>query len=934
MTTPNEIGSLPLELTSFVGREEELAEAKARLVNSRLVTLTGVGGVGKTRLAVRLADGMRTEFEDGVWLVELDRVTEPALLPHAVADTLGLREQSARPLVDVLVEYLAQRRLLLVLDNCEHLLDACERLAVRLLESCPDVRILATSREPLGIRGEAVVSVAPLAIPDGDARLYGEVSGFDAVTLFTERAMAVMPEFRLRDVNQAAVADICHRLDGLPLAIELAAARLRTLPIDEIARRLNDRYQLLSTRMRGIPSRHQTLWASLEWSYDLCSADERRLWARLSVFRGGFELDAAEAVCAGDDLPADAILDLVAALVDKSIVLREGGSLARYRLLETIRDFGWAKLREAREALALRRRHRDWYDQFLKQVDADWIGPRQVDWLSRIDRDLPNLRAALEFCLSEPGEADVGLRMTAVLAHVYWFGRGRLSEGQHWLVRALAKSDVRNPDRLRALHMATLLAVFQGDLAAESGVVEESRALADQLGDASARAQSTLGMGTLALEAGDFQQATVYFQDCLDRFREEGNLPCQLEALIGLGQSVGIDDEPRGNAHLEEVIAIAEPRGELLYRSYALWSLGIAFWRQGNPQRASRLLSQGLVLKREIDDTVGAAYCLEGLAWAAASEQDHRRAAILLGAAQAIADSTGAPTATPLHFVSYHEDCERQARSALREDAFESAFEVGMGMSPHDAVTYATTLKEEIVAQPVQGDPPRARPEQTAAAHAAGESQRPEIRVLIVARNRMEADGIQLVIDQHADLQVLGIATNAGEAIALAAETHPDVILADYQLPDVSGAELAARLRKAEPSSRVLLLSTVVSDALLQEAVKGGARGFLLKTQPAEELADAVRRAAAGEMLISASRLAALISGSDETAHLLDLLTGREREVLRLLATGLDNRHIAARMGIGYVTVRSHLRNISSKLDAHSKVEILARSAQLGLIVR
>jgi non-specific serine/threonine protein kinase len=724
-------------------------------------------------------------------------------------------------------------------------------------------------------------------------------------------------------------------LDGLPLAIELAAARLRTLPIDEIARRLNDRYQLLSTRMRGIPPRHQTLWASLEWSYDLCSADERRLWARLSVFRGGFELDAAEAVCAGDDLPAEAILDLVAALVDKSIVLRERGSLARFRLLETIRDFGWAKLREAGDALVVRRRHRDWYDQFLKQVDADWIGSGQVDRLSRIDRDLPNLRAALEFCLSEPGEADVGLRMTAVLAHVYWFGRGRLSEGQHWLVRALAKSDPRNPDRLRALHMATLLAVFQGDLAAGSGVVEEKRALADQLGDASARAQATLGMGTLALQAGDFHQATVYFQDCLVQFREEGNLPCQLEALIGLGQSVGIEDEQRGIAHLEEVVAITEPRGELLYRSYALWSLGIAFWRQGNPQHASRLLSHGLVLKRQIDDTLGAAFCLEGLAWTAASEQDHRRAAILLGAAQAIADSTGAPTATPPHFVSYHEDCERQARSALGEDAFESAFEVGMGMSPHDAVTYATTLNEEIVARPTQSDPPRARPEQTATAlDPAGRSQRPEIRVLIVDRNRVEADGIRLVLDQHADLKVVGIATSAADAVPLASETHPDVIVADYQLSDSTGAELATRLHKVEPAIHVLLLSAVVSNPLLQEAVKAGAQGFLLRTQPAEELVDAVRRAAAGEMLIPAVRLAAMLAGSDQPAQLFDLLTGREREVLRLLAAGLDNRHIAARMGIGYVTVRSHLRNLSSKLDAHSKVEILARSAELGLIVR
>jgi len=353
-------------------------------------------------------------------------------------------------------------------------------------------------------------------------------------------------------------------------------------------------------------------------------------------------------------------------------------------------------------------------------------------------------------------------------------------------------------------------------------------------------------------------------------------------------------------------------------------------------QHASRLLTQGLELKRQIDDALGAAWCLEALAWTAATEHDHRRAAILLGAAQTIADATGAPTATAPHFVSYQRDCERQVRSALGEDAFESAFEVGMRMSPHDAVTYATTPNQEIVPpQATQSDPPRAQPEQTATAFdAAGQPQLPEIRVLIVDRNRVEADGIRLVLNQHADLQVVGIATSAADAVALASETYPHVVMADYQLSDWTGAELATRLHKVEPAIRVLLLSAVVSNPLLQEAVKAGAQGFLLKTQPAEELVHAVRRAAAGEMLIPAVRLAAMLTGSDQHAQLFDLLTGREREVLRLLAAGLDNRHIAARMGIGYVTVRSHLRNLSSKLDAHSKVEILARSAELGLIVR
>jgi predicted ATPase/DNA-binding NarL/FixJ family response regulator len=932
------IGNLPLELTSFVDREDQVAETKARLATARLVTLTGMGGVGKTRLALRVAADVRTEFEDGVWFVPLDRLPDPALLAYTVAAALGVREPSALPPLDPLVEYLTERRLLLILDNCEHLLDACAALAMRLLNSCPDVQILTTSREPLGLRGEATLSVPPLAVPDGEARKsFAEVAGNDAVTLFTDRAVAVVPEFSLREDNQAAVAEIVHRLDGLPLAIELAAARLRTLPIDEIARRLSDRSRPLTTRQREVPARQQTMSASLEWSYDLCSPPERLLWARLCVFTGGFGLDAAEAVCAGDALAADGILDLVAGLVDKSIAIRErAGNLARYRLLETVRNFGWTKLGEMGEVGALRRRHRDWYADFVSEADADWIGPRQIDWLNRIDRDLPNLRAALEYCLSEPGEAKVALRMTAALAHGCWFSRGWLSEGRHWLDRALACDVGGHPDRLRALFVDSVIAGFLGDVAAASSLVEQAAELADQLGDATARATASLGSGMLALLIGDHRRATVYFQACLDRFREEGDLPSQLDTLVGLGQSVRFEDERRANAYLEEVVAITESQGELFYRTYSLMSLGTAAWLHRDPQLAANLLTQALTFSTRMTNPLAATYCLEALAWFAASQQDHRRAATLLGVAHASADAMGTMSPDPPSLAGYHEECERQTRSALGEEAFEAAFEDGMAMSQDDAVAYALKPSLEIVppaSAPV--DPPRTRPvPQADAADARNKTERPVVRVLIVDRHRVVADGIQLVLEQHSDLQVVGIAMNAGEAEALASATRPDVILADYQLADATGTELAARLRKDQPAARVLLLSSVVSNALLQEAVKAGARGFLLKTQPAEELVNAVRRAAAGEMLIPAGRLAALLTGSETGAPLFDPLTGREREVLRLLAAGLDNRHIAARMGIGYVTVRSHLRNLSSKLDAHSRLEILARAAELGLIVR
>ena len=607
-TTRNGIGNLPLELTSFVDREEQLTEARGQLATSRLVTLIGMGGVGKTRLAVRVAGDVRAEFDDGAWLVRLDLLEDPAVLAQAVAGTLGLREPSARPALDLLAEYLSDRRLLLLLDNCEHLLDACAALAIRLLESSPDLQILATSREPLAIQGEVVVSVPPLSVPDGDARLQGEAARFDAVTLFTERAMAAVPEFRLGEDNSAAVAEICHRLDGLPLAIELAAARLRTLPVDEIARRLSDRYQLLSTRLRGIALRHQTLWASLEWSYDLCSAEERWLWARLSVFRDGFELAAAEVVCAGDDIPAEAILDLVAALVDKSIVLKEReGPFPRYRLLGMVRDFGWAKLSETGETEALRRAHRDWYDRLLHDAYVDWIGPRQAVWLNRMEQDFPNLRSAVDFCLSAPGETDAGLRMTAALAMCYGFVRGRFGEFRHMLDELLQRDPGDSPSRPFGLYAAGLLRMFQAEFAAASDLIEQIRAIAIERGDGSAQELASRGTGALALWTGDYHHATAGFELSVTALRQKGDVHALVDVLVRLAQSVAPEDERRASALCQEILAITEPRGELAIRSHALWALGLVAWRDGDSPRALGLVTQALVLNRELGEAWGAA---------------------------------------------------------------------------------------------------------------------------------------------------------------------------------------------------------------------------------------------------------------------------------------------------------------------------------------
>jgi predicted ATPase len=374
------IGNLPAELTTFVGRTTELSAVKHMLTSSRLVTLTGIGGVGKTRLALRAAAEVESTFPDGGWLVELGELHDGSVLADVVAEGLGLRDDPSRCLGDLLVEYLCARSLLLVLDNCEQVVDGTAKLAEALLRSCPSLRILATSRENLGIGGEAVLHVSPLAFPDADKEpTLGGLPGFDAIALFASRAAEAVPGFELTDQNKSTVAHICSRLEGLPLAIELAAARLRAISPDQMLDRLSDRYSLLTRGSRGAPKRQQTLSWSVGWSYDLCTPDEQRLWTRLSVFARSFELQAAEDICGGDLAPKD-VLDLLSSLVDKSILIRtDSEGVVRYRMLETLREFGLDRIEHGGELTELRRRHAEWYRQLINDAEADWMSPRQVD---------------------------------------------------------------------------------------------------------------------------------------------------------------------------------------------------------------------------------------------------------------------------------------------------------------------------------------------------------------------------------------------------------------------------------------------------------------------------------------------------------------------------------------------------------------------------
>ncbi|WP_158849592.1 ATP-binding protein [Saccharothrix deserti] len=716
LTAPGRVGNLPLELTSFVGRRREVAEAKRVLSASRLVTLTGVGGVGKSRLALRVATQVQRAFDDGEWLVELGELQDPELVAHTVADTLGLREQPTLgpgeqpglPPVARLTEYLADRQVLLVLDNCGHVVDAVAKLVDALLRSCPGLRVLATSRERLGIGGEVALPVPPLSVPPlsvPDPRQPHSLPGlsrFEAVTLFTERAVAVVPGFCLTTDNDVAVAEICRRLEGLPLAIELAAARLPVLSPGEILHRLSDRFRLLETRLRSTQPRHRTLRACIEWSYELCTRAEQRLWARLTVFVGSFELAAAEGICAGDGLASEDVPELVISLVDKSILIFEDdGTLVRYRLLDTIREYGQDKLRESGQDTEPRRRHRDWYAELVARADAEWISPRQVDWFARLEREYPNIRAALEFCLTEPGQAGAGLRMATSL-YLYWFGRGLLSEGRYWLGRALAQQPRPSADRGRALYADSMLAGHQSDIAATSALVAEGQQVAEQLGDASTRVLFTLASGYLATYRGDLHHAVALLDAALDTYRAEGDIPRLLETLLALAlASEGLGDPTRALACHEEALAITEPRGEVWYRSISLWVLGLALWQQGHPRQAVGLVRESLRLKLPLNDLLGFAWCLEALAWIAAGEPDRRRAATLLGAVRECWQAIGASPAKSPHLRGYHDECEQRTRRALGERAFQAAFQRGVDLGLADAIGYALNEKPQPARSPV-----------------------------------------------------------------------------------------------------------------------------------------------------------------------------------------------------------------------------------------
>ncbi|MBY8864037.1 protein kinase [Nocardia sp. CA2R105] len=686
-------GNLPLELTNFINRRSELSELKNRLSASRLVTLTGTGGVGKTRLALRAATGIRHGFANGVWLVELAEVSDPALLIDVVAATLGVRSESATPLLDVLIDFLGSCETLLMLDNCEQVVEAVAKLTETLLRACPELRILVTSRESLNIAGESVLRVVPLAVPDGDREpALADLPRFDAVTLFADRAAAAVEGFELDEDNKTAVAGICAHLDGLPLAIELAAARMRSMSPAQILSRITDRYDLLTQGSRTAPSRQQTMRWCIDWSYGLCTPTEQRLWARLSVFAGSCELDAVEQICASDLAP-DTPLDVLSGLVDKSILIRqESNTVVRFRMLETMRDYGRQKLRESGEDTELRRRHRDWYQKLALESEAGWISHRQLEWIARLERELPNLREALEFCLYEDTEeaARAGLRTIAAMLD-FWVFDGLHGEGRGWLNRALALPKARSvPERVKALCGGTELAAAQGDFHSGALLLAEARGLVGQSPTPAIEGQIAYTSGFLALARGDAPNACTSVERAVEKLSSDQTGALYVGALAVLGWAYELrGDMTRASEYCDRVLSITKARGEYLYRSGALRGLGVAAWHQGELDRAEQLLEESLRVNQHANSVVLTAFELEALAWTVADQGKPERAAVLLGAAQGIWLVGSRVGAVFPDISRFHEECERKAREALGIRVFDAAHRRGQMMGMGDAVAYA-----------------------------------------------------------------------------------------------------------------------------------------------------------------------------------------------------------------------------------------------------
>jgi len=637
--TPN---NLPLQATSFVGRERELAQAGEALGRTRLLTLVGAGGIGKTRLSLQLAAEVLDDYPDGAWFVELAPIADERLVVQAVATTLGVKEDPGVALADVLVRWVADKRLLLLLDNCEHVLAACATLAGQLLRGAAGLRVLASSREPLRIAGEATYPVPALGVPGpGGAHGDGAYADYASVRLFAERAAAVLPTFRLTEGNGRTIGEICRHLDGIPLAIELAAARTRALPIDAIAARLGDRFRLLTGGSRTALPRQQTLRALIDWSHDLLAEPERVLLRRLSVFAGGWTLDAAEAVCVGGEVGCDDIVELLAGLVDKSLVVADLGT-GRYRLLETIRQYAGEKLGASGEAPAVLERYVEFYLGFAEDVQRKFHGAEQGSTLARVDTEHENLLSALAACAGVDG-GPKGLRLVNALK-TYWFSRGQLPLGKRLTKEALDIRGGGRRDRHRSVALFGLgqFCSFSGEYDEAIGYLDESLAIARELGDNERIAATLQPLAFAEFGCGRLDDARRHSEESLAIARAVGEADQIAAALNAVAQMRRVQGDLAGAEPLyDEVVAVARELGDRELVAIGLLNLAMVYIARSAHRGARLALQEIIAIASETGSMPVGQSALEVAAGLAGVLGEHELALRLYGAAEANTTRTG-----------------------------------------------------------------------------------------------------------------------------------------------------------------------------------------------------------------------------------------------------------------------------------------------------
>jgi predicted ATPase/class 3 adenylate cyclase len=684
--------NLPPQFTNFIGRKREMSEVKQLLSMSHLVTLTGAGGAGKTRLALQVAADVLELYEDGVWLVELAALSDRALVPKAVALALSVREEPGRPLIATLTDFARPKALLLILDNCEHLLPDSANLVEALLRNCPHLRVLATSREALGIPGEVLWRVPSLGLPDPlHSESLEQLMRSDAVCLFLDRAALSQPGVAATSSNVDAIVQVCTRLDGIPLAIELAAARVQVLAVDQIAARLDDRFRLLVRGSRTGLARQQTLRATMDWSYELLTDSERAVLRQSSVFVGGWTLEAAEKVCAGQQVQSADVLDLLAQLATKSLIIVDTeGKEARYRQLETVRHYARDRLQESGEAASIRERHRDWYLALGECAAPELVGGRQAAWLDRLEIEHDNLRAALNWSV-ERGEAEAGLRLAGAIWR-FWLMRGYLAEGRRWLETLLKMSSgVPAIVRANALWGAGDLVVFgQGDYAPGRLFYEESLALWREVGDKRGIAKLLNSLGVLAGNLGDQGTARARHEESLSIRREWGDQREIAVSLNNLGRvAYRQGDFATARPRFIESLAMWRDTGDEQSITVALINLGAVATHEGDNTSARTLLEEGLDIQQRLADKRQIAYLLEAFACLASAEGQPKRAARLFAAAEALRERIGArlPPADRPDYDHWITAAQRK----LDKDAFEAASARGRVMTVEEAISEART---------------------------------------------------------------------------------------------------------------------------------------------------------------------------------------------------------------------------------------------------